>query len=157
MGRKTHGEVQHINGKRVASPEYRVWQRIKNCCLNLKSPDYPYYGGRGITLHPEWLDFTKFLEYVGRRPGEKYTLDRINGNRGYEPGNVRWATRLTQSRNRVYAKTKAWELAEQLGVKPTTAHHYIWRVRALDEGRPASGISPELAEKVRVFLRGNDA
>lgn len=156
MKRHTKGEVRYVNGKRIASPEYRAWQLMKNRCLNPQSRDYAYYGERGVSIHPAWLDFNGFLADVGRRPSPAHSLDRIDGARGYEPGNVRWATRQTQARNRAYAKTKAWELAAQLGVKVMTAHHYIWRVRAMDAGRPADSIAPDLADKVRAFLRNNN-
>jgi hypothetical protein len=157
MKHHTKGEVRYVNGKRVATPEYRAWQAMKARCLNPQSRDYGYYGGRGITVYPAWLDFNVFLSDVGRRPTPAHTLDRIDGDGGYEPGNVRWATRQVQARNRAYARTKSWELAQQLGVKMMTAHHYIWRVRAMDAGRPADGISPDLADTVRAFLRKNNA
>jgi hypothetical protein len=59
------------------------------------------YGGRGIRVHAAWQDdFQAFFEHVGPRPSPKHTLDRIRNNEGYEPGNVRWATRKDQARNR---------------------------------------------------------
>lgn len=151
---KSHGEVRCVNGKRVASPEYRVWQLMKNRCNNAAAKDYPYYGGRGIKIHPSWADFTAFLADVGRRPAPDLTLDRINGDGNYEPGNVRWATRQTQARNRSYASTKAWVLAEKLGIKPMTAHHMIWQVRSKDKGQTRwFSLSPELEQTVREFLK----
>lgn len=131
---RVHGEVKHIEGKRVASPEYRTWQNMRNRCLNTEAQDYKYYGGRGIKVSPEWDSFEKFLTDMGRRPSSAYTLDRIDGNGDYSKVNCRWETRQTQARNRDYAKTKSWELAERLKVKPMTAHHYIWQVRAKDKG-----------------------
>lgn len=151
-----HGEVKRVNGKRVASPEYRAWQLMRNRCLNSESKDYPYYGARGIRITPAWDTFEGFLADVGRRPGAEYSLDRIDSSGNYEPSNVRWATRETQSRNRAYAKTRAWELAELLGVSMSTAGHYIWRVRARDAGRKADAISDELYAKVKQFLEGRE-
>ena len=151
----THGEVKQVNGKRVASPEYRAWQALRDRCMNTNSKNYPYYGGRGITFHPSWEDFTIFLADVGRRPASDLTLDRIDSNGNYEPGNVRWATRSTQARNRDYAKTRAWLLAEQLGVKYMTAHHIIWQVRSKDRGNTKwCALSPDLEQTVRNFLKG---
>lgn len=150
---KSHGEVKLINGKRVASPEYQAWQNMRNRCLNPKAIDYAYYGGRGITVCPAWNTFEGFLLDVGRRPNAGYSIDRIDSNGNYEPNNVRWATRKEQARNRSYAKTGAWELAEQLGVKPTTAHHYIWRVRAKLRGTKADALSPELESVVVEFIK----
>ena len=150
----SNGEVKQVKGKRVASPEYRSWQMMKNRCLNSNATDYAHYGGRGITIHPAWNNFEAFLADVGRRPHPSLTLDRVDSNGNYEPGNVRWATRSTQARNRSYASTQAWRLAEQLGVKIMTAHHIIWQVRSKDRGNTKwFALSPELEEKVRVFLK----
>jgi hypothetical protein len=148
------GEVKYINGKRVASPEYRTWQMMRNRCLNQNAQDYDYYGGRGITICDQWSTFDGFLADMGRRPAPKYTLDRIDSDGAYEPSNCRWATRKEQSRNRSYAKTQAYKLAEQLGVKSMTAHHYIWQVRAKDRGiTKGVWIEGELEVKVRTFLK----
>jgi len=130
--------VVMIDGKRIATPEYRSWQMMKNRCLNPKSQDYRYYGGRGIKIFPAWeSSFRRFFEDMGERPSMSHTLDRIDGNGDYTPTNCRWATRKTQSRNRDYCALvtigdkamHVWEWAEELGVKPETIHHYLWRVK----------------------------
>lgn len=97
---RSHGEVKQVDGKRVASPEYRCWQALKNRCSNPKSQDWSYYGGRGITVCDRWLDFENFLYDMGRRPSALHTLDRKNVNKGYYKRNCRWATRRQQSQNR---------------------------------------------------------
>jgi hypothetical protein len=125
-------EVRSVNGKRVASPEYRAWQAMKNRCLNPKSQDYKYYGGRGIELCSEWRTFAGFLADMGRKPDPSYTLERIDSNGNYEPRNCVWATRLEQSRNREYASVRVWELAAKLGVSKGTAYHYVWQIRKRD-------------------------
>lgn len=85
------------------SAEYRAWNNMRQRCNNVSLPGYEDYGGRGIHVCAEWdcsAGFPAFLEYVGRRPSAEHSLDRIDVNGNYEPGNVRWATRSTQMRNR---------------------------------------------------------
>jgi hypothetical protein len=82
---------------------YRIWAGIKTRCLNQNDPNYPRYGSRGITVCDEWRQsFESFRDYVSRLPNfdnEDYSLDRINNDGNYEPGNVRWATDKEQCRN----------------------------------------------------------
>jgi hypothetical protein len=80
--------------------EYVIWNGIKNRCYNTKNISYKNYGGRGIKLCEEWHDFSKFLKDVGFRPSKDHSLDRINPNGDYEPGNCRWATKKEQAANR---------------------------------------------------------
>lgn len=82
------------------SREYSCWVSMKNRCLNQDSKDYARWGGRGVSVHPDWVaSFEAFFSNVGRRPIGT-TLDRIDNTKGYEPGNVRWATASEQGRNR---------------------------------------------------------
>jgi len=92
--------LKHGHNRRGSrSSLYKVWCNMLNRCDNPDNPNYPLYGGRGITVCDEWKDFNKFLEGVGERPAN-HTLDRIDVNKGYEPGNVRWATLSEQARNK---------------------------------------------------------
>jgi hypothetical protein len=93
---EVHGDAHR--GKRAF--EYRVWVGIRKRCLNPNDNLYPHYGGRGIRICERWLNsYEAFLEDVGRSPSEKLTLDRIDNDGDYEPGNVRWTTRTEQARN----------------------------------------------------------
>ncbi len=82
-------------------PEYSSWKSAIYRCTRPDSSHFYLYGGRGIKVCPEWLDdFWAFYKHVGPRPGEDYSLDRINVDGNYEPGNVRWATAKEQTANR---------------------------------------------------------
>lgn len=76
---------------KTRSPEYGVWVHIKQRCYNQNSNSYKNYGAKGVTICKEWLnDSQAFLDYIGKRPSPKHSLDRINKNKGYEPGNIKW-------------------------------------------------------------------
>lgn len=94
--RLRHGEARR--GKRT--PEHQTWSSIKGRCQNPQNRLYAYYGGRGISVCDAWQDYETFLRDVGRRPSPEYSLDRIDNSKGYEPSNVRWATRTEQQRNK---------------------------------------------------------
>lgn len=81
------------------SPEYVSWNSMKDRCLNKNSSSWEYYGGKGITVCERWKTFSLFLEDMGERK-QGTSLDRIDGSKGYEPGNVRWATKSVQMKNR---------------------------------------------------------
>jgi hypothetical protein len=81
-------------------PLYQVWAALKYRCLNPNSSKWKNYGGRGITVCKRWIDsFENFLEDMGERP-EGSSLERINVDGNYEPGNCRWATQKEQQNNK---------------------------------------------------------
>ncbi len=82
------------------SKEYRAWGAMKDRCRPEHAQHRDYYD-RGITVCSEWArSFVAFLSHVGMAPGSEYSIDRIDNDKGYEPGNVRWATPAEQARNR---------------------------------------------------------
>jgi hypothetical protein len=78
---------------------YWVWAQMVQRCTNDRHKNWVHYGGRGITICPEWLTFANFYADMGDPP-PGLTIDRIDNDRGYEPGNCRWASRMTQTHNR---------------------------------------------------------
>lgn len=95
--RMTHGHTAEDK----KSPEYESWAGMNKRCHNPNNHAYANYGGRGIEVCPEWRDsFEAFLDHVGMKPSPKHSIDRINNDGNYEPGNVRWATAKQQANNR---------------------------------------------------------
>lgn len=89
---RTHG--------RSKTREYKIWAGIKQRCLDPGNPSFANYGGRGITICSEWSDsFERFFADVGPAPSRKHTIERVQNNIGYRPGNVVWATRVVQANN----------------------------------------------------------
>lgn len=101
--RNTIGERSKTHGM-AGTTLYAAWEAIKQRCENPNSSSYHRYGAIGRKMYKEWYEsYEAFYDYVSKLPnfGEKgYTLDRIDNTKGYEPNNVRWADKITQSNNR---------------------------------------------------------
>jgi hypothetical protein len=91
-----HGEAR--DGRRT--PEYETWLGIRRRCSNPNNKDWPQYGGAGVTVSPEWDDYEAFLRDMGRKPSPLHSIERIDGAKGYQAGNCRWATAAEQALNR---------------------------------------------------------
>ena len=145
---------------------------MKEYCSNPRSAAFADYGGRGITVYLSWLkDFSAFYAHVGPRPSPQHTLERIDNDRGYEPGNVRWDTRTAQARNRRSNRLLTFDgrtlsVAEWGEIAPVNAaalHGRLklgWTVeRALTEPmlRPRTGAAGKIAtkHKRRARVAGN--
>lgn len=87
-------------GRLSRLPEYHSWKAMMARCYSPSHKDFHRYGGRGIVVTPRWHQFPSFLEDMGRRSKPGLTIDRIDNDKGYEPGNCRWATQTEQQRNR---------------------------------------------------------
>ena len=125
----------------TSTPEYNVWQTMKQRCNNKQSADYKYYGGRGIKICDRWDKFIFFLQDMGKRPSPEYSLERIDNNKMYCPENCKWDTKFNQSRNR---RDNVWveyngekiivsDLAKLLKVYPQNIMTAIKNGRTIDE------------------------
>lgn len=129
--------TRHGNKRRGAtSPEYKTWLRMKSRCYRKTDCDYPNWGGRGIRVCDEWRnDFQAFLDYMGPLPSPAHTIDRLESDKDYAPGNCRWATRAEQgAENRrgfvsvtvagvTFAKIA--DACRHFGVSPTTVNERL--------------------------------
>lgn len=81
------------------SPTYSTWRSMLGRCSYPSTNGYHNYGGRGITVCPEWMKFENFIRDMGERP-EGHVIDRIDNDRGYFKANCRWVTKIQSARNR---------------------------------------------------------
>lgn len=111
-------------------PEFVVWQNMKRRCLDPTNRSYHNYGGRGITVCPEWADdYQRFREDMGQRPTPQHTIERVDNDGPYAPWNCRWATRKEQAQNQRKRKDGVLmpdgrylkHAAAELGIKYETA------------------------------------
>jgi hypothetical protein len=93
--RTIHG---HSSNRGVRSRTYRIWLSMTNRCRNPKDISYKYYGGRGIEVCQRWHDYRNFLADMGEIPAP-LSIDRIDNEGNYEPGNCRTATPKEQMAN----------------------------------------------------------
>lgn len=93
--KKKHG----LTTKDGHHPLYQTWVGMRSRCERPADTNYKKYGAKGIYVCDRWSDFLVFLEDMGERPSPNHSIDRIDGSKGYEPGNCRWASHQRQQRN----------------------------------------------------------
>lgn len=97
---RTKTKHGHARQNEPRHPLYHTWAHMVERCHDPRRAGYQWYGARGIKVCERWRrDFTAFLADMGPRPSPKHSLDRINNDGDYEPGNVRWATAKEQRAN----------------------------------------------------------
>jgi hypothetical protein len=122
---RTHGMTQ--------TPEHISWKSMIQRCDYPRHNRYHLYGWRGIKIAPEWREFARFLADMGKRPTPQHSLDRIDPNGDYAPGNCRWATPKEQQRNKSNTIYVTWdgkripliEAAERAGLFSSTVRRRI--------------------------------
>jgi hypothetical protein len=125
-------EISHGLSK---CPEYRHWINMISRCENPNTPGFEHYGGRGIKVCERWRsDFTAFYQDMGVRPSPSHSLDRVDVNGHYEPGNCRWALKKIQCRNtrkNRIVKVKGWNvtLAEAAERAPVPYNTILYRLK----------------------------
>lgn len=104
---------------KVNNPTYRAYKAAKNRCTNPNNAAYKWYGGRGIEFR--FNSFNELVEDIGERPDASLSLDRINNDGHYEKGNIRWATREQQIKN----KRPRWGLQNRPTIKELAIQNNI--------------------------------
>ena len=101
VNRTYHPRGRLVDGYRVTEhPLYITWADMLSRCTNPRDPNYPRYGGRGITVCPDWFHFENFARDMGEKPSKDLTLERVINELGYSKVNCTWATRTEQCVNR---------------------------------------------------------
>lgn len=132
-------------------PLYQTWKSMKNRCCNPKDKAYKYYGGKGVSVCPRWLNsFAAFVSDMGPKPTKKHSLDRLTPSHNYGPETCRWATDVEQRRNR----TSCIYIAIG-GVTKTMTEwgRYYGLPEKLAQTRIARGWDPVKAVSAPVFRR----
>lgn len=133
------GNFKHGKSK---SQIYRVWDNMLNRCSNPRCPTYQDYGGRGITVCERWYSFENFHADMGERPGDDYSIDRIDVDGNYELNNCRWATWTEQANNK--RNTKEILVKGEMVTLPQAAQRAGMSLRTL-QGRLKKGWTAEEA------------
>lgn len=136
--------MRHGLSKKFKS-EYSSWNCMRTRCMNKKYRRFDLYGGRGIIVCERWKSFENFLEDMGKKPSKYHSIDRIDRNGNYEPGNCRWATQKEQCSH--LSKNVILEID---GVKNTVSE---WsRISGLSQVTISRRISKGFSPKDAVFI-----
>jgi hypothetical protein len=139
---------------KIKHPLYQTWSNMKARCYNPKAANFKYYGGRGIAVCDRWKkSFENFVSDIGPKPSPKYSLDRIDNDKGYSPENCRWATHVEQCNKRT-SKTMLTYNGEELPLRTWADKQKINAMTLLS--RINMGWSTEEALETPVQERNNN-
>lgn len=128
-----HGLAMISTG--IRHPDYNIWTKLKGRCLNPNDKSYKHYGGRGIKICDRWMhSFENFIEDLGWRPSQKYSIERIDYNKDYCPENCKWILKSEQTKNCRRVKLITYngkehcltDLCKLLGLVYSTMRHRVY-------------------------------
>lgn len=146
--RRRHGMIN--------SNEYDIWLKMRSRCDNAGDKRFARYGGRGIGYDPRWALFDNFISDMGIRPGPRFTLERIDNDRGYSKENCKWATYQEQARNKSTSRLVTIDgvtkcLAAWADTSPV--RQQVIRARLRDKWTPRAAVSAPTGTKRKDALR----
>lgn len=137
---RAHGNTETVLvGKTITHnlskhPYYTIHHSMVARCERPSHPFYRWYGARGIKVCDEWHDVSLYINYIekvlGPKPTPKHSIDRIDNSKGYEPGNIRWASKKEQADNRTYSRNTVTGVGNVYKLKGSPNYY----VRMFDRG-----------------------
>ena len=134
-------KTKHLESYKHMTRLYNIWKCMRQRCNNPHNPSYPRYGGRGITICPEWNEYAVFRDWAMRNGyNDSLSIDRIDNENGYMPDNCRWADAKTQTNNTRRnhyinfhgEKRTMAEIARMTGQTYSTIQHRVDRGQPLE-------------------------
>lgn len=136
----------------TGTKEHKAWDSMIQRCTNKNDKDFHRYGGRGICVFEKWAtSFEEFLSFMGNAPSKKHSLDRIDVNGNYEPGNCRWSDAKVQASNRrnsVYADDEHVSLLWDRFGRTPIYQRALWRIRVKKMGIADAVFQPARPERL---------